>query len=53
MESRQVHSGLGQQRRQAGNEVQRLEDDMGYAIPIRHLEWFACAGFLGLHDELL
>ncbi len=32
---RQVDSGFGYQGRQSGNEIHRLEDDVGRAIPIR------------------
>ena len=35
VESCQVHSGFGHQGRKLGDEVHRLEDDVGGAIPIR------------------
>ncbi len=41
METGQVHSGPGRQGSQAGYEVQRLEDDMGGAIPIGSFQLLA------------
>lgn len=38
VKSCQVHSGLGHQRCQPGDEVQRLENDMGRTILVRRLE---------------
>ena len=38
MEAWQIHSGLGHQRRQPGDEVQRLENDVGGAVAIGRLE---------------
>ena len=38
MEARQVDLGLGHQGREPGDEVERLEDDMGGAIAVRRLE---------------
>ena len=36
--SRQIHPWFGYQGRQPGDEIQRLEDDMGGAIPVGRLE---------------
>jgi uncharacterized protein YdiU (UPF0061 family) len=33
----QIHTGFGNQCGQLGNEIHRLEDDVGGPIPIRHL----------------
>ncbi len=41
VESCQVHSGFGHQRRQLCNEVQRLKDDMRRAVPVRCLQLVA------------
>ena len=41
VESGQIDSGFGHQGRQFGNEVHRLEDDVGRAIPIRGFQLIA------------
>jgi hypothetical protein len=41
MESSQVHSRLGNQGSQFAEEIQRIEDDMGRAITIRHFKLVA------------
>jgi hypothetical protein len=42
MESSQIHSGLWHQGRQFGNEIQRLEDDMGCPIIVPFFVQNAC-----------
>jgi len=38
MEAGQVDSGLGHQAHQSGDQVQRLKDHMGGAVPVRRLQ---------------
>ena len=38
MKPGKVHTRLRHQRRQTGNEIQRFEDHMGGAVPVRRLE---------------
>ena len=38
METGEVHPGPGYQHRQAGDKIQRLEDDVRRAVPVRGLK---------------